>query len=70
MRNVPIVSPGSRYDNRKWRGPGPFGPAIGDVRPVSGFERWEDDPDAPYYRSQRRNLTPAQTWSAIAERIA
>lgn len=37
---------------------------------VSGFERWEDDPDAPYYRSQRRNLTPAQTWSAIAERIA
>lgn len=41
-----------------------------DVPLVSGFERWEDDPDAPYYRSQRRNLTPAETWSAIAERIA
>jgi fido (protein-threonine AMPylation protein) len=40
------------------------------VQLVSGFENYEDDPDAPYYRSQRRNLTPAQTWSAIAERIA
>jgi len=37
---------------------------------VSGFEDYEDEPDATYYRSQRRNLTPAQTWSAIAERIA
>jgi fido (protein-threonine AMPylation protein) len=40
-----------------------------DVPLVSGFEDYEDDPDAPYYRSQRRNLTPAQTWAAIAERI-
>jgi len=40
------------------------------VQPISGFEGWEDDPDAPYHRSQRRNLTPAETWSAIAERIA
>jgi fido (protein-threonine AMPylation protein) len=39
------------------------------VQLISGFERWEDDPDAPYYRSQRRNLTPAETWSAIAERL-
>jgi len=40
------------------------------VQLVSGFEDYGDDPDAPYYRSRRRNPTAAQTWSAIAERIA
>jgi fido (protein-threonine AMPylation protein) len=40
------------------------------LRLVSGFENYGDDPDAPYYRSQRRNLTPAETWAAIADRIA
>jgi len=41
-----------------------------DVPLVTGFEQYSDDPDAPYHRSQRRNLTAAETWSAIAERIA
>lgn len=38
-------------------------------QPITGFEAFEDDPDAPYYRSQRRPLTPEQTWNAINEEL-
>jgi len=31
---------------------------------VTGLEGYENNPDAPYCRSQRRDLTPAQTSAA------
>lgn len=35
----------------------------------TGFERFHDDPDAPFYRSARRNLSPQATWLAVQDKL-
>jgi hypothetical protein len=40
-----------------------------DAPRYTGFERFHDDSEAPYYRSERRRLSPEQTWSAIKDKL-